>query len=112
MSADDLVDELKDLGCHLVLEAGQPKIIPPRDASTEVLAQLASLVPDLKQHRDDLIESLHRRCPLCERDVSDAEDRERLKDPLYCEHFGSCAVTDGTGVTHPETQRCPFKERR
>lgn len=50
-------------------------------------------------------------CRECGRDVSDPEDRARLADPLYCERGGSKEVTDGNGVHHPKTNRCPYKER-
>ena len=48
-------------------------------------------------------------CRVCNRDVSDPEDRERLRDPLYCDRGGSREVRDGSGTLRPATQRCPFK---
>jgi hypothetical protein len=50
-------------------------------------------------------------CQVCGRDVSNAEDRARLADPLFCPNGGSKAVTDGTGRFHPSTARCPFKPK-
>ena len=51
-------------------------------------------------------------CRVCGRDVSDPEDRDRLKDPLYCQFFGGRAVTVGGELLHPEEPRCPFKAPR
>ena len=49
-------------------------------------------------------------CRVCGRSV-DAEGREVLRgvNPL-CTQGGSQAATDGNGVYHPATERCPWKE--
>jgi hypothetical protein len=51
-------------------------------------------------------------CPLCNRDVSDPEDRERLKgvNP-FCTVGYTKAVTDGNGTFHPASPGCPYRGR-
>ncbi len=53
------------------------------------------------------------RCKLCNRDVSNAEDRERLNDPLFCANFGNDEMRDRSGnITLASTPRCPYKRSR
>lgn len=47
-------------------------------------------------------------CGVCGRDVAEG-DKPRLADAAFCPMGGSRAVTDGNGVKHPATKRCPYK---
>jgi hypothetical protein len=94
-----LLADLKLLQTRLVMRNRVPMLIPPPEADSALLGQLGALKPTLAELRPEIVEMLTQSCPVCERDVTDAEDRERLADPLYCQVFGSKTEV-----------RCPYKK--
>lgn len=50
-------------------------------------------------------------CRLCNRDVSDPEDRARLAGANpWCDRGAARAVTtDGNGLSHPAQESCPYR---
>ena len=86
-----------------ITDAG-PQLVPIR--SEHVMPK--PLLKALRDNRDAVVKFLSE-CAVCGKDTRNAEDRERLADPLYCDRGGSREVRDGSGTTHPATQRCPFK---
>lgn len=97
-----LLADLKLIQTRLVLRNRVPMLIPPSEADSALLGQLAALKPILASLRAEIVEMLTQLCPVCERDVSDAEDRERLKgvNP-FCDRGGDWK--------HGEP-RCPYKD--
>lgn len=110
LAAGDTPDDLRIVG-------------PKSEITPDLLATLKAFKPDLLV-RFKRVEIVHaepdpqpvalptEECRVCGRSV-DAEDREVLRgvNPL-CTRGGSTAVTDGNGVFHPASERCPFKDNR
>jgi hypothetical protein len=104
MKPSFLLHRCSENGFAVTVTGGQPRLLPVRDGAVMPKPLLAAL----KAYRAAVIAYLAA-CELCGRDVSDAEDRDRLADPVHCQEFGSRAVRDGNGDFHPESQRCPWK---
>lgn len=105
MTAAELLRRLETAGYAVDPAAGVARLVPLRpDAVIH-----PDLLAGLRERRAEILAYLAA-CAVCARDVSDPEDRARLVDPLFCDRGGSMAVTDGLGVSHPATYRCPYKE--
>lgn len=80
MTLKDVLDEIAAIGCQLIGGAN-PKILPPKMA--EYRKRFKELVPWLSKYRTEILSHFEppaprQLCPLCSRDVTDTEDKERL----------------------------------
>lgn len=52
-------------------------------------------------------------CSVCKRDLTDPEDRERVKDAAFCDRGGAKEQHHRKtgGIVFPMAQRCPYKPR-
>ncbi len=101
-SLQTLLADLKMLQTRLELRNRCPVLIPQLEADSALLGQLGALKPILAELRDEIVQMLTHHCPVCERDMSDAEDRERL---LYVNPFCSRG-----GDWKRGEPRCPYRE--
>ena len=104
MNIPQLLQRVAACGYAISLRGGSPVLEPTR--SEHIMPE--PLLGAVKRSKAEIVAYLST-CCVCGRDTSDDDDRERMDDPAHCDRGGSQAVTDGNGVYHPETQRCPFK---
>ena len=95
MELSQLLGDLELLGVKLELEGRTPVVIPPAGMPEALKRQLALMHDDLVRLRDEIIDYLLPRCPVCERVIADDEDRARAADFVYCQQFAN--------------PRCPYK---
>lgn len=90
-TAERLIELLAEVGAtvKMIPATGQLDLATAKDPDLKASAQ--SLLPLCRELKTDLRELLAIRCPLCERDVSDPEDRERLKSiNPFCRGIPNC----------------------
>jgi len=105
----DLIGRVADAGFQVVVRDGNPALVPVIRGAT----MPPELMAELKANRAAVIAALSKVvCPVCDRDVSDPEYRERMVDALFCENGGGKGATDSEGVYHPAVPRCPYKPDR
>lgn len=111
--AAEIVADIMAAGWQIKLGAlNAPKLVPVADGATLDPALLA----ELKACRGNVVWWLRKQmadeleCELCGRDLSDPEDRERMKDPAFCERGGAPEVKNRQReVVSAAVPRCPFK---
>ena len=93
---DILLRKLEEVGATLRLNlvTRKPELIPAKDP--DLRAEALKLAPHCTRFAEEIAEHVALRCPVCERNVTDQENVERLKgvNP-FCNY-----------------SRCPYRERK
>jgi hypothetical protein len=110
--AEGLVRDLGEMGVRITVENGVSTVSRPADPRHHKRFQ--ALLQGLKQYREEVLAFLQGKrlelCPLCRRDVSDPEDRERLAgvNPFCTRGFMPARWKAGVMI-EKKADGCPYR---
>ncbi len=113
MPAAALVREMEAIGCAVTITGGVASVSTPQDPRHR--QRFNTLLVGLRQHREAVLAYLgnprQSLCPLCKRDVSCPENKERLRgvNPWCGQGFLRAEWRNGKMIRQKQ-DGCPYRE--